>query len=237
MNYKIPREIRNYIELIQDKKPSGITPYIIEKTKDGEAMYDVFSRLIKDRIVFLQDEVEFSSATTLAATLLWLDHQNDEDDISLYINTPGGTITDGLFTIYDTMQYVKSPVKTVCIGEAFSAGAFILASGSKGKRMAFPNAHVMIHEVQAGSDGPVSEIEKETKRLTQLSDRLFDLLARHTGNPIGQIKTDCQEEIYMTAQEALEYGIIDKIVVPNKTIPPLVQKKKNAKKTKASTSK
>lgn len=233
MKNKIPAEIRDYIERQNaSKKASNITPYVIEKTRDGEMIYDIFSRLIKDRVVFLQDEVDYVSATTLAATLLWLDHQNEESDISLYINTPGGTVTDGLFTIYDTMQYIKSPIKTVCIGEAYSAGAFILASGSPGKRMAFPNAHVMIHEVQAGSDGPVSEIEKETKRLTNLSSRLFELLARHTKKPVEKIKTDCQEEIYMTAEEALEYGIIDKIVVPSKAAMPLLLKEKRQGKRK-----
>lgn len=209
-------------------KPKNITPMIFEKTRDGEVLYDIYSRLMKDRIIFLSEEVNSETGTAIAATLLWLDHQSNKD-ISMYINTPGGTITDGLFTIYDTMQYIKSDVQTVCIGEAYSAGAVLLAAGAPGKRMAFTNSEVMIHEVQSGVDGSGSEIERQTERLKRLSNGLFEIVARHTGQTLEKIKADCEDEMYLSAEEALKYGIIDKIVQPNKKLLPL--KKHNIKST------
>jgi ATP-dependent Clp protease protease subunit len=209
--------------------PQNITPMIFEKTRDGEVLYDVYSRLVKERIIFLSEDVDAVTGTTIAATLLWLDHQNNKD-ISLYINTSGGTISDGLFTIYDTMQYIKSDVQTVCIGEAYSAGAVLLAAGTQGKRMAFANAEIMIHEVQSGLEGSSSEIEKQSKRIKRLGDTLYEIMARHTGQSLDKIKDDCQEEMYLTAKEALDYGIIDKIVLPTKKPLPLKKGKKTISK-------
>ena len=208
--------------------PKNIAPLIFEKTKDGEILYDVYSRLQKERIIFLSEEIDADVGTSIAATLLWLDHQSDKD-ISLYINTAGGTISDGLFTIYDTMQYIKSPIQTVVIGEAYSAGAVILAAGSPGKRMAFPNAEIMLHEVQTEIGGSGSEIEKQSKRLQKMGDILYEIIARHTGQTLDKIKEDCSEDFFLTAKEALAYGIIDKIVKPFKQSLPLKTLKKRAK--------
>ncbi len=208
--------------------PKNITPLIFEKTKDGEILYDVYSRLQKERIIFLSEEIDADVGTSIAATLLWLDHQSDKD-ISLYINTNGGTVSDGLFTIYDTMQYIKSPIQTVVIGEAYSAGAVILAAGSPGKRMAFPNAEIMLHEVQSEIGGSGSEIAKESKRIERMGDTLYEIVARHTGQKIDKIKDDCSEDFFLSAKEALAYGIIDKIVKPSKELLPLKTSKKRAR--------
>jgi ATP-dependent Clp protease protease subunit len=208
--------------------PKNITPLIFEKTKDGEILYDVYSRLQKERIIFLSEEIDADVGTSIAATLLWLDHQSDKD-ISLYINTNGGTVSDGLFTIYDTMQYIKSPIQTVVIGEAYSAGAVILAAGSPGKRMAFPNAEIMLHEVQSEVGGSGSEIAKESKRLQRMGDTLYEIVARHTGQTVDKIKDDCSEDFFLTAKEALAYGLIDKIVKPSKDSLPLRASKKRVK--------
>jgi ATP-dependent Clp protease protease subunit len=205
--------------------PKNIAPLIFEKTKDGEILYDVYSRLQKERIIFLSEEIDADVGTSIAATLLWLDHQNNKD-ISLYINTNGGTVSDGLFTIYDTMQYIKSPIQTVVIGEAYSAGAVILAAGSPGKRMAFPNAEIMLHEVQSEIGGSGSEIAKQSNRLQRMGDILYEIVARHTGQTVDKIKDDCSEDFFLTAKEALAYGIIDKIVKPSKELIPLKTKKR-----------
>ena len=208
-------------------KHKNINPLIFEKTKDGEVIYDIYSRLVKDRIIFLAEEVTADTATIISATLLFLDHQNHDKDISLYINSPGGTVHDGLFTIYDTMQFIKAPVKTVCIGEAYSAAAVILCAGEKGKRGAFPNANIMIHQVQIHElDGSGSQIEKESKRIKKLNDKIFTTIARHTGNSVTKVKRDCEEDFFLTSEEALEYGLIDAIVQPQKELPELVSRKK-----------
>ena len=209
----------------------NITPLIFEKTRDGEILYDVYSRLVKNRIIFLSEEIDSEVGTTIAATLLWLDYQKSKD-ISLYINTNGGTISDGLFTIYDTMQYIKSDIQTVCIGEAYSAGAVLLAAGTQGKRKAFENAEIMIHEVQSELFGASSELEKQGRRIKKMGASLYEIMARHTGQTLEKIKADCQEEKYLTAKEALEYGIIDKVIMPSKKMLPLKKaEKKIAKKT------
>lgn len=211
----------------------AIHPMIYEKTRDGEMLYDVFSRLVKDRIIFLAEEITADVGTTIAATLLFLDKQNDKQDISLYINSPGGSVCDGLYTIYDTMQYIKSPIKTVNIGEAYSAAAVLLAAGSKGKRLAFANSNTMIHQVQVGDlSGPASDVEEETKRIKLLNNRIMTTIAVHTGQTFSKVKNDCLEDLYLTAEQALEYGIIDQIIVPNKKLPELKSKviKKKIKK-------
>ena len=219
-------------DMTKINKGKNFTPYIFEKTQDGEVLYDVYSRLVKDRILFLSEEIDSDTGTAIAATLLWLDHQNNEKDISLYINTPGGTVSDGLFTIYDTMQYIKSPIQTVCIGTAYSAGAVLLAAGSPGKRMAYPNSEVMIHEVQSWVDGSGSEITKQAARLKRMGENLYEIVARHCGKTIEEVTNDCVDERYLSAKEALAYGIIDEIVSPTKKLPPLLKKGKAKKKKK-----
>lgn len=206
-------------------KPKAINPMIYEKTRDGEFLYDVYSRLIKDRIIFLAEEVDEELATTITATLLFLDHQNKTKDIEIYVNSPGGDV-NGLFTIYDTMQYIKSPIKTVCIGQASSAAAVILAAGTPGKRFAFENSEIMIHEIQVGGmSGNGTEIEKEAARVKKLNEKVLKTVAIHCGQPYEKVKADCREDKYLTAQEAVEYGLIDGIVKRTKSLPKLVEEK------------
>ena len=212
-------------------KTKAINPMIYEKTRDGEFLYDVFSRLVKDRIIFLAEEVDEELATTITATLLFLDHQSKTKDISIYINSPGGDV-NGLFTIYDTMQYIKSPIKTVCIGEASSAAAVILAAGTPGKRFAFENSSLMIHEIQIGGmSGTGTEIQKEAVRIARLNEKIIKTVALHCGQPYEKVKDDCKEDKFMTAEEALEYGLIDGIVKRTKALPKVTQgaKSKSAK--------
>jgi ATP-dependent Clp protease protease subunit len=197
-----------------------MSPYIYEKTKDGEMMYDVFSRLVKDRIVFLSGEVNTDIATTISATLLWLDNQDHDKEISLYLNSPGGLVHSGLFTIIDTMNYIKAPVKTVCIGEAYSAAALILSNGTKGRRLAFENSNIMIHDIQAGTIGSFTNMEKDIKRFKHTNDRLMNILSKNTGKTISEIKEQSKEDSYFTAKEALKFGLIDKIVKSNSSFNP-----------------
>ena len=186
-------------------------PLIWERTKDGEAMYDVFSRLVKDRIIFLTDVIDTETATTIAATLLFLDNQNHNKEISLYINSPGGYVHSGLFTIYDTMNFIKAPVKTVCIGEAYSAAAVILAAGNPGSRFALPNSHIMIHESSAGAEGSTSKLVKHAERIKLWNDRLVELLAKHSKNSVAKIQKLVKDETYLDAEEAKRLGIIDEV--------------------------
>lgn len=186
-------------------------PLIWERTKEGEAMYDVFSRLVKDRIVFLAGDIDTEGATTIAATLLFLDNQSHTKPISLYINSPGGYVHSGLFTIYDTMNYIKAPIKTVCVGEAYSAAAMILAAGEPGMRLALPNSHIMIHEATAGAHGPTTEIVKHAERIKLWNDRLIELMAKHTKTSITKIRKLIKEETYLNAEDAKKLGIIDEV--------------------------
>lgn len=191
---------------------------VYEKTKNGEALYDIYSRLIKDRIIFLSDEINVEDATTICATLLFLDSQGSKgkkSPISIYINSPGGLVHNGLWTIYDTMRYIGSPVKTVCIGEAYSAASCILMAGEKGMRSAFPNSRIMIHNVRSGAMGASHEMEKEVELIKLSNNRIVKLVQDHTGKSEEEIKLAMKEETYFTAQEALEWGIIDKIVEPS----------------------
>lgn len=216
---------RNNSNCMKNIKTKAINPMIFEKTRDGEFLYDVFSRLVKDRIIFLAEEVDEELATTITATLLFLDHQNSTKDISIYVNSPGGDVT-GLFTIYDTMQYIKSPIKTVCIGEASSAAAVILAAGTPGKRFAFENSSLMIHEIQIGGmSGTGTEIEKESARVKRLNEKIIKTVALHCNQSYEKVKADCVADLHMTAQEALEYGLIDGIVKRTKPLPKPVQLK------------
>lgn len=213
-------------------KPRNMAPMIYEKVSEGIMTYDVYSRLAKERILFLKEPIDGDISSDLVASLFWLDSLNSTQDITIYINSPGGTVCDGLFTIYDTLQFVKSPIKTVCIGEAYSGAAVILAAGTKGKRLAYPNARIMIHSVQtSGMSGAQHEIQKEAEMTRELNESLMEILARHAGQPLSKVRKDCMEDKYMTAKQALQYGIIDEIVKPYKENPPLVETKSKKKKS------
>ena len=202
-----------------------MNPVIIEKTKNGEVHYDIYSRLIKDRIIFLNEEINADVASIIVATLLYLNLKNSDESISIYINSPGGTVTNGLFTIYDTIQRIEAPVETVCVGEAYSAAAVILAAGEKGKRKAYPNSKIMIHNIQvSGIWGDSKDIEREARLITNENKKLLEVLARHSGNTLKKITKDCTNDFYMSAEEAKKYGIIDEILLPKKEIPDLVLK-------------
>ena len=190
-------------------------PFVIEQSSRGERSYDIYSRLLKDRIIFLGTEVNDDVANLITAQLLFLESDDPDKDINFYINSPGGSVSAG-FAIYDTMQYVKCPVSTICIGEAASMGAFLLAAGTKGKRFALPNATIMIHQVLGGASGQASDVEIRARHLLKTKKQLNELLAMHTGQPYDRIVQDTDRDNFMTAQEAMEYGIVDKVVAHRK---------------------
>ena len=189
----------------------SLVPYVIEQTSRGERSYDIYSRLLKERIIFLGEEVNDTSASIVVAQLLFLEAEDPEKDIQIYINSPGGSVTAGL-AIYDTMQYVKCDVSTICIGMAASMGAFLLAGGTKGKRMALPNAEIMIHQPSGGSQGQATEIEIAAKHILRTKEKLNKILAANTGRDYEVIAADTERDNWKTAQEALEYGLIDKVI-------------------------
>ena len=189
----------------------SLVPYVVEQTNRGERSYDIFSRLLNDRIVFLGEEVNATTASLVVAQLLYLEAQDPDKDIQLYINSPGGSVTDGM-AIYDTMQYVKCDVSTICIGMAASMGAFLLSSGAKGKRFALPNAEIMIHQPSAGTQGQITDMAIHLKRLEVVKSRMNRILAENTGKPIEVVTADCERDNFMTAQEAQAYGLIDKVI-------------------------
>ncbi len=186
-------------------------PYVIEQNSRGERSYDIFSRLLKDRIIFLGEDVNPTTASLVVAQLLFLESEDPGKDIHLYINSPGGEVNSG-FAIYDTMQYVKCDVSTICVGLAASMGAFLLAGGTKGKRFALPNAEIMIHQPSGGAKGQATEIEIAAKNILRTKQRLNEILAKNTGKPIDVVAKDTDRDYFMTAEEALEYGLIDQIV-------------------------
>ena len=188
-----------------------LVPYVIEQTSRGERQYDIFSRLLDDRIIVLSDEVNDATASLVVAQLLFLEGQDAEKDIHLYINSPGGSVTAGM-AIYDTMQYIKCDVSTICMGLGASMGAFLLAAGAKGKRYALPNAEVMIHQPMGGARGQATEIQIVAENILRTRERLNRILAENTGKPIEVIAQDTERDNFMTAQEALEYGLIDKVL-------------------------
>jgi ATP-dependent Clp protease protease subunit len=185
-----------------------LIPTVIEKTQRGERAYDIYSRLLKDRIVFLAGPITDNLANSIIAQLLFLDSKDPKKDIKLYINTPGGSVTAGL-AVYDTMQYVRAPISTVCVGLAGSMGAILLAAGNKGKRFALPNSEIMLHQVAGGVKGQAIEIEITAKQIIKIKNKLNKLLAKHTGQPFKKIERDTDRDFYLSAQEAKEYGIID----------------------------
>jgi len=189
----------------------SLVPYVIEQTSRGERSYDIYSRLLKDRIIFLGEEVSDISASIVVAQLLFLESEDPAKDINLYINSPGGSVTAGM-AIYDTMNYIKCDVSTVCIGMAASMGAFLLAGGAKGKRYALPNAEVMIHQPSGGAKGQATEIQIVAEKILQTKKKLNEILAANTGQPYEVISRDTERDYYMTADEAKEYGLIDQVI-------------------------
>ena len=191
-------------------------PYVIEQTGRGERSYDIYSRLLKDRIIFLGSEIVDDVANSIVAQLLFLESEDPDKDINLYINSPGGSVTAGL-AIYDTMQYIKPQVSTICVGLAASMGAILLAGGAKGKRLALPNAEIMIHQPLGGARGQASDIEIQAKNIIKTKERMNRILASHTGQDYDTIARDTDRDNYMTAEEALKYGLIDKIIEARST--------------------
>ena len=189
----------------------SLIPYVIEQTSRGERSYDIYSRLLKERIVFLGEEVNDASANVIVAQMMFLEAEDPEKDIHFYINSPGGSVTDG-FAIYDTMNYVKCDVATYCIGMAASMGAFLLAGGAKGKRFMLPNAEVMIHQPSGGAKGQATEIEIVAKQILRTKERLNRILSENPGQPFEKVAEDTERDNWMNADEALEYGLVDKII-------------------------
>jgi len=189
----------------------SLVPYVVEQTSRGERSYDIFSRLLNDRIIMLSEEVNDATASLIVAQLLYLEAQDPEKDIQFYINSPGGSVTAGM-AIYDTMQYIKCDVSTICIGMAASMGAFLLSAGAKGKRMALPNAEIMIHQPSGGAQGQATDIQIQAKRLEQIKRKLNEILAENTGKPYEVVAADCERDYFMTAEEAMQYGLIDKVI-------------------------
>ncbi len=189
----------------------SLVPYVVEQTSRGERSYDIFSRLLNDRIIMLSEEVNDTTASLIVAQLLYLEAQDPDKDIQFYINSPGGSVTSGL-AIYDTMQYIKPDVSTICIGMAASMGAFLLSSGAKGKRIALPNAEIMIHQPSGGSQGQCTDIQIQAEQILKIKKRLNSILAENSGKDIETIERDCERDHFMTAEEAQTYGIIDKVI-------------------------
>ena len=190
-----------------------LVPYVVEQTSRGERSYDIYSRLLKDRIVFLGGEINDAVANTVVAQLLFLEMEDPDAEINLYINSPGGSVTAGM-AIYDTMQYIKCPVRTVCIGMAASMGAFLLMSGEKGRRLALPNAEVMIHQPLGGAQGQATDVKIRAEWLIRTKEKMLKMMAEMTGQPLDKLAADCERDYFMTAQEALDYHIIDEIYQP-----------------------
>ncbi|MFA5742374.1 MAG: ATP-dependent Clp endopeptidase proteolytic subunit ClpP [Candidatus Paceibacterota bacterium] len=189
----------------------NLIPTVIEKTQSGERAYDIYSRLLRERIILLSGPVNDSLASSIIAQLLFLASKDPKKDIQIYINSPGGSVTAGL-AVYDTMQYVKPEISTVCVGMAASMGGFLLAAGQKGKRYSLPNAEILLHQVAGGVTGQASEIEITAKQILKLKDRLNKILVKHTGQPLERIEKDTDRDFYLTAEEAKEYGVIDEVI-------------------------
>ncbi len=189
----------------------SFVPYVVEQTSRGERSYDIFSRLLNDRIIFLSEEVNDTTASLIVAQLLYLEAQDPDKDIQFYINSPGGSVTAGM-AIYDTMQYIKADVSTICVGMAASMGAFLLSAGTKGKRYALPNAEVMIHQPSGGAQGQETDIQIQAARIAHTKKKLNTILAENTGKPIEVVERDCERDYFMDAEEAREYGLIDQVI-------------------------
>lgn len=190
----------------------ALVPYVIEKTATGERSYDIFSRLLDDQIIMLSEEVNDTTASLVVAQMLYLESQDPDKDIQFYINSPGGSVTAGM-AIYDTMQYIKCDVATICVGMAASMGAFLLASGAKGKRMALPNAEIMIHQPSAGTQGQITDMAIHLHRLETIKERMNRILAENTGKSVETVTADCERDNFMTAEAAMAYGLIDSVCI------------------------
>ena len=193
----------------------NLIPYVVEQTGRGERSYDIFSRLLKDRIVFLGGEIDDDSANLVVAQMLFLEMEDPDRDIMLYINSPGGSVTAGL-AIYDTMRYLRCEVSTLCVGMAASMGAFLLSAGAKGKRKALPNAEIMIHQPLGGARGQATDIQIQAEQILRIKKRLNEMLSQHTGKPLEEIERDVERDHFLTAEEALSYGLIDEIIPPRR---------------------
>jgi len=189
----------------------ALVPYVVEQTSRGERSYDIFSRLLNDRIIFLSEEVNDTTASLIVAQMLYLEAQDPDKDIQFYINSPGGSVTAGM-AIYDTMQYIKCDVATICVGMAASMGAFLLSAGTKGKRMALPNAEIMIHQPSAGTQGQITDMAIHLKRLVTIKERMNKILAENTGRTIEEVTDACERDNFMSADEAKAFGLIDKVI-------------------------
>ena len=189
----------------------SLVPYVVEQTSRGERSYDIFSRLLNDRIIMLSEEVNPTTASLIVAQMLYLEAQDPDKDIQFYINSPGGSVTDGM-AIYDTMQYIKCDVSTICIGMAASMGAFLLSSGTKGKRIALPNAEIMIHQPLGGTQGQATDMQIHVERMLKIKQRLNEILAANTGKDLETIRLDTERDHFLTAEEAKEYGLVDKVI-------------------------
>ncbi|MDD7125421.1 MULTISPECIES: ATP-dependent Clp endopeptidase proteolytic subunit ClpP [Treponema] len=194
-----------------NEKMNTLVPYVVERSGNGERSYDIFSRLLKDRIIFVDGEINDTTADLVVAQILFLESENPDKDISIYINSPGGSVTAGL-AIYDTMQYVKCPVQTICLGQAASMGAFLLAGGSKGKRYALPSSRVMIHQPWGGVEGQESDISVQAREIQRLKELTIHHFSEHTGKSADVVAADMERDFYMTAQDALNYGIVDHVM-------------------------
>ncbi len=188
-----------------------LVPMVIEKSSMGERAYDIYSRLLKERIIFLGEPIDDAVVNTVIAQLLFLDAENSKEDIKMYINSPGGSVTSAM-ALYDTMQHVKADVSTICIGQAASAAAVLLACGAKGKRYSLPNSRVLIHQVMGGAEGQQKDVEIQAREMMRIKDQINDILAKHTGQAVSKIEKDTDRDYFMTADEAKKYGIIDKII-------------------------
>jgi len=195
----------------QEIKMQYLVPTVLEKSQFGERAYDIYSRLLKDRIIFIGGPIDDTVADLVMAQLLFLDSEDSKKDISIYINSPGGVVTAGM-AIYDTIQYVSSDISTICIGQAASAAAVLLAAGAKGKRFALPNARVMIHQVMGGAEGQATDIEIQTREIMRIKKSINEILAKHTGKSIETIEKDSDRDFYMSANEAQKYGLVDKVI-------------------------
>ena len=189
----------------------SLVPYVVEQTSRGERSYDIFSRLLNDRIVFLSEEVNDTTASLVVAQLLYLEAQDPDKDIQFYINSPGGSVTAGM-AIYDTMQYIKCDVATICVGLAASMGAFLLSAGAKGKRMALPNSEIMIHQPSAGTQGQITDMTIHLRRLEKVKERMNRILSENTGKPYEEVVAACERDNFLSPQEALEFGLIDRVL-------------------------
>lgn len=189
----------------------SLVPYVVEQTSRGERSYDIFSRLLNDRIIFLSEEVNDTTASLIVAQLLYLEAQDPDKDIQFYINSPGGSVTAGM-AIYDTMKYIKCDVTTICVGMAASMGAFLLSAGTKGKRLALPNAEIMIHQPSAGTQGQITDMAIHMKRLETIKARMNRIMAENTGKSVEEVTAACERDNFMTSQEAMEFGLIDRVL-------------------------